>query len=326
MQTLATLPENTLTAARPSALSVMAARFNVEPAKLLDTLKNTVFKNATDAQLMALTIVANEHGLNPFTKQIYAFPDKGGGIVPVVSIDGWIKLMNDQPRFDGIEFEFGERDGKLDSCTARIYVRDRARPIVVTEYFAECQRNTDPWRTSPRRMLRHKALIQCARVAFGLSGLHDEDDGEMIRMKPANVQFVSPTIHHAAPAALQETAETSVEAPKATARKRMKLNPEKVLEAAPVETPAPPTTDPADDNIPGLATNEQSAADRLRSMHPGATEEQLLIVLAAYGLAEKGLKSLDEVPVPKLGQACDDPEAVASALTNPAIIPQPAAA
>ena len=29
-------------------------------------------------------------------------------------------------------------------------------------------------------MLRHKALIQCARVAFGFSGVYDEDDARQI--------------------------------------------------------------------------------------------------------------------------------------------------
>jgi hypothetical protein len=29
-------------------------------------------------------------------------------------------------------------------------------------------------------MLRHKALIQCARVAFGFAGIHDPDEAERI--------------------------------------------------------------------------------------------------------------------------------------------------
>ena len=31
------------------------------------------------------------------------------------------------------------------------------------------------------RMLRHKAIIQCARIAFGFSGITDEDEGRVIR-------------------------------------------------------------------------------------------------------------------------------------------------
>ena len=44
----------------------------------------------------------------------------------------------------------------------------------------ECARNTDPWKSHPRRMLRHKATIQAARIAFGFAGIYDEDEGERI--------------------------------------------------------------------------------------------------------------------------------------------------
>ncbi len=32
----------------------------------------------------------------------------------------------------------------------------------------------------PQRMLRHKAMIQCARIAFGYGGIYDQDEGEKI--------------------------------------------------------------------------------------------------------------------------------------------------
>jgi phage recombination protein Bet len=161
---------------KASALAVMAGKYNVEPCKLLDTLKNTVFKNATNDELLALVVVSNEYGLNPLTKEIYAFPAKGGGIVPVVSIDGWIRMMNDHPQFDGIDYQFEhDEQGRLIACTSIIYRKDRSHPTRVTEYLAECKRNTEPWKME-RRMLRHKATIQGARVAFGFSGITDEDE------------------------------------------------------------------------------------------------------------------------------------------------------
>jgi phage recombination protein Bet len=162
--------------AKQSALAVMAGKYNVEPGKLLDTLKNTVFRGASNDELLALVVVSNEYGLNPLTKEIYAFPAKGGGIVPVVSIDGWIRMMNDHPQFDGIDYEFEhDEQGRLISCTSIIYRKDRSHPTRVTEYLAECRRNTEPWKME-RRMLRHKATIQGARVAFGFSGITDEDE------------------------------------------------------------------------------------------------------------------------------------------------------
>jgi len=178
MNALQRIPQqNALAQVKPKALEIMASRLAVDPAKMLDALKSTVFKNATNEELIALVVVANEFGLNPFLRELYAFPAKGGGICPVVSVDGWNKMMIRQESFDGIEFTFMDKeDGTPYSCTSVIYVKGRSKPVSVTEYFDECFRKTEPWLTMPRRMLRHKALVQGARLAFGFSGVTDEDE------------------------------------------------------------------------------------------------------------------------------------------------------
>jgi phage recombination protein Bet len=147
-----------------------------EPAELVETLKATAFKgtNVSDAQMGALLIVAGQYGLNPWLKEIYAFPDKGG-IVPVVGLDGWSRIINSHAQFDGMDFE---QDGEC--CTCIIYRKDRSHPTRVTEWMAECVRQTGPWKSHPRRMLRHKAMIQCARLAFGFVGIFDQDEAERI--------------------------------------------------------------------------------------------------------------------------------------------------
>lgn len=143
---------------------------------LMETLKATAFKGqVSDAQMTALLIVANQYGLNPWTKEIYAFPDKNNGIVPVVGVDGWSRIVNNNPQFDGMDFDQDE-----DSCTCRIYRKDRAHPIAITEYMSECKRAIGPWQSHPKRMLRHKAMIQCARIAFGFGGIYDQDEAERI--------------------------------------------------------------------------------------------------------------------------------------------------
>jgi phage recombination protein Bet len=158
-----------------------AAKYSVEPAKMMDTLKATAFKVkdsiVTNEQMMALIIVADQYGLNPFTKEIFAFPDKGG-IVPVVGVDGWARIINEHAQFDGMTFSMPD-DGS--ACTCVIYRKDRGHAISVTEYLAECKRGTQPWTSHPRRMLRHKAMIQCARMAFGFAGIYDPDEADRIR-------------------------------------------------------------------------------------------------------------------------------------------------
>ena len=122
-------------------------------SELIETLKATAFKGpATDAQLTALLVVAQQYGLNPFTKEIYAFPDRQNGIVPVVGVDGWSRILNENPQFDGLDF-----DQTDDTCTCTIYRKDRSHPIRVTEYLPERKRDAGPWKPHPKRTLRHKA-------------------------------------------------------------------------------------------------------------------------------------------------------------------------
>lgn len=158
--------------------SSLATRFGMgQEAGVLDTLKATAFKGqVNEAQMTALLIVANQYGLNPWTREIYAFPDKNNGIVPVVGVDGWSRIINDNPNFDGMSFEQDD-----ESCTCKIFRKDRAHPVEVTEYLSECKRNTQPWSSHPKRMLRHKAMIQAARLAFGFGGIFDPDEAERIR-------------------------------------------------------------------------------------------------------------------------------------------------
>jgi phage recombination protein Bet len=149
----------------------------VNGSELLSVLKATAFKGqVSDAQMAALLIVAKQYALNPWTKEIYAFPDRQNGIVPVVGVDGWSRIINGHSQFDGMDF-----DQDAESCTCVIYRKDRSHPIKVTEFMAECKRpNVGPWQSHPRRMLRHKAMIQCARLAFGFTGIVDEDEAERI--------------------------------------------------------------------------------------------------------------------------------------------------
>ena len=163
----------------------MASRFSLgdNGAELLSSLKQTAFKGqVSDSQMMALLVVANQYGLNPWTKEIYAFPDRQNGIVPVVGVDGWSRIINNHPEFDGMEFDQDE-----ESCTCSIFRKDRSRPIRVTEWMEECKREgVGPWKSHPRRMLRHKSMIQCSRIAFGFGGIFDQDEAERIVEKEIN--------------------------------------------------------------------------------------------------------------------------------------------
>jgi phage recombination protein Bet len=168
---------------RLSLVESFASKLGVEPEKMLATLRATAFnmgKNqppVTNEEMMALLVVAHEYRLNPFLKEIYAFRGQNGAIVPIIGVDGWIRLLQEKQTFNGMEFAYDE-DGEWVECT--IHRTDRTKAFTVREYLAECQRDTGPWKSHPRRMLRHRALIQCARVAYGFGGMYDPDEGEAI--------------------------------------------------------------------------------------------------------------------------------------------------
>jgi phage recombination protein Bet len=175
-----------------SLVAKFAERFAIDPKALLPTLKATAFrqggespKEITNEQMAALLIVADQYKLNPFTKELFAFPDKGG-IVPVVSVDGWARIINEHPQMDGMDFL--ESDEMVEFAAKQvpawieclIYRKDRSHPTKVRERFSEVRRDTAPWKSHPSRMLRHKSLIQCARLAFGFAGIYDQDEAERI--------------------------------------------------------------------------------------------------------------------------------------------------
>jgi phage recombination protein Bet len=168
-------------------LAAMAARLQLDEAALKNIIMATIMP-AKDANKQPMIVsnemfvsflaVANAYGLDPLKKEIYAFPAKGGGIQPVVSIDGWLSIINAHPQFNGMELQENyDTEGRFVSVTCTIYRKDRDHPVQLTEDLAECKRPTDTW-SKPKRMLRHKATIQCARYAFGLGGIMEQDEAE----------------------------------------------------------------------------------------------------------------------------------------------------
>jgi len=197
-----------------SVVMRIAQRYKVDERKLLETLKNTCFQTRnnqqiTDAQMMALLVVADQYKLNPFTKELFAFPDKQNGIVPVVSVDGWARIINENPQLDGLEFNYSEDTVSIDEhhkacpawCEVVIYRKDRSHPTRIKEYLDEVYRPPymkdgraipGPWQTHTKRFLRHKTLIQGSRIAFGFSGIYDEDEAERIREANEHVVVTVP--------------------------------------------------------------------------------------------------------------------------------------
>jgi phage recombination protein Bet len=198
-----------------SITAEMASRFGMEPAPFEATLRATVVpRDCTREQFAAFLMVARDYHLNPITKEIFAFPTRAGGIQPIVSVDGWMQLMNSHPQMDGLEFDdIKDEAGNLTAIKCRVFRKDRRVPIEVIEYMSECRRNTDTWKTWPARMLRHKAAIQAARYAFGFSGIVEPDEFERLNDSGHVVRSVTPPSPPPAPPAAPVAEVVEVHAP-----------------------------------------------------------------------------------------------------------------
>lgn len=192
-----------------SIIAALASSYGMDKQAFIATMKKTVMggKDVSNEQVAAFCLVAKEHGLNPFTKEIFAFP-ANGGIIPVVSVDGWLKLINGHPAFDGMEFvDAADDKGNLISVTCKMFRKDRTHPVIVTEYMAECVRATDVWKRWPARMLRHKATIQAARYAFGFAGIVEPDEAERM-VEPIRAQVIE--VHDSAASEFIAEAESMI--------------------------------------------------------------------------------------------------------------------
>ena len=179
-----------------------AERYGFREDELLNTLAQTAFRQQngsvpTREQMLSLLSVADSYGLNPFIRQVWGLSDRRGGVLPVISIDGWTAIMNSYPQSNGMEFYYPDEliqfDEDMKPChpwvDCKIYRKDREHAIRVREYLDELYRPAvikngkkfpGPWQTCPKRMLRHKSQIQAIRIAYGLSGLFEPDEAERL--------------------------------------------------------------------------------------------------------------------------------------------------
>lgn len=312
---------STAVAERPapnqSLVAKFAGRYNIDPNKLLATLKATAFRQRnnreiSDEQMAALLIVADQYKLNPFTKEIFAYEDKGA-IVPVVSVDGWARIINEHPAFNGLEFRYSEEmdtpaAGKACPvwCEILIYRKDRDRPTIVREYLDETYQGprgenkiNGPWQSHTKRMLRHKVLIQGARIAFGFAGIYDEDEADRIveRDMGAAEPVAQPTSRVAMPQArpkqvTNQPAEV-IEQPTQRARQPVAQRQQATEDAQDVATADAPT--PAD-----LATDGEKQYVRTKLSAAGIPVQEALDALGLStpdtldGLTRDGFVALQD--------------------------------
>lgn len=126
--------------------------------------------------------------LNPLFGHIDWDYSKETGWEVFITIDDWISLIHRQPSFVGIAFnQASETENEVPvwmECT--IYRSNFIQPITVRECYLELKSDHPIWEHMPSRMLRHKTLQECARLALAI---------EMPNLRQSHFKKVLP-IHH----------------------------------------------------------------------------------------------------------------------------------
>ncbi|AUR96525.1 coil containing protein [Vibrio phage 1.225.O._10N.261.48.B7] len=183
-----------------TALVRLADAQGVSPEEIKNVLSGMIISakaqhgaTASDAELTVVSSICSQYGLNPLAREAHAFVS-GGKLSVTIGVDGWIKIMNRQPDFDGVEFDDNFDGKELVSVTTKIYIKGRKFPTCVTEYMDECYQAKSPaWQKFKKRMLRNKSLGQCVRVAFGISEVIDSDEADRIKeSEPAQARDITP--------------------------------------------------------------------------------------------------------------------------------------
>ena len=101
----------------------IAAMDNLYARETIETIKQTVCKGATDAQLKIFLEVCRATTLNPFLREVWFVPSVG----IMAGRDGYLAIANRHPQFDGIETRV-ERDEKNVPIKAvcTVWRKDRA--------------------------------------------------------------------------------------------------------------------------------------------------------------------------------------------------------
>jgi phage recombination protein Bet len=149
----------------------------------VELIKNTVAKDATNAELEMFIQFCKATKLNPFKKEIWFIKNERNGTVQMMTgINGFLAIANNHPEFDGMEVSVNEENGKIISATAKVYRKDRKYPSVATvylsEYFKPSKYGNGMWEKMPRMMLQKVAKSVALREAFPqeLNGIYTQEE------------------------------------------------------------------------------------------------------------------------------------------------------
>lgn len=185
-------------------IKAAAARAGLRYESFTQQLLSCAFAHVTfwqQSDVERLFWLADRLGLDPLERDLIALEQKEAfppTVAFMITLDGWVKLLHRHPRFRGLSFEEGPSDdhGLPVWVACSVFWEGFACPWVVREWASEHRSLHESWLNHPRRMLRHKALTQCARLALGIGGGFWAASGELEGSLSAQTQAPGPSHQH----------------------------------------------------------------------------------------------------------------------------------
>ena len=191
----------------------ITAQYNSE---MIETIRNTVAKGSTDAELEMFLALASRYDLDPFSKEIWFLKYKGKDPQIFTSRDGFVKIAKRDPDFKQIrshavcendEFKLGHKineEGELviSSFEHEFSAKERGKvigawcsityntkkPLITYVDYKEYASNTPIWKKNASAMIRKVSEKEACRLSAGVSGLHiPEEMPDFYQRKSNNI-------------------------------------------------------------------------------------------------------------------------------------------
>ena len=201
-------------------------------AKMVETIKSTVAKNATDEELYMFLKLANEYDLDPFQKELWFIKYQNKDPQIFTSRDGFVKIAKKDPDFKQIrsqpvyendvfilghkinengelviskfEHEFNPKDkGKVVGAWCSITYHTKP-PLIVYSDFEEYKQSTPTWKKNASAMIVKVAEKTACKLSAGISGLYipeemgdgfgvDDDLGDFKKARTTSLKMAQST-------------------------------------------------------------------------------------------------------------------------------------
>ena len=145
-----------------------------DDAAVINTIRQTVCKGASDAQLQMFLQVCKRTGLDPFLKEIWFVSEKS---IIMAARDGYLRVANENPQFDGIE-TLVTRDERMVPIKAvcTVWRKDRSHPTICEAYYNEYKSGSPVWTKYPSAMISKVAEVLALKRSFAINGVVSEEE------------------------------------------------------------------------------------------------------------------------------------------------------